>query len=428
MTTRVLFALFLFSSSSLFAQDVIFQSSFESEDGFLVLSSDGTEDVRSTFGYDYADFDDVPEAPNSEALGGAVRTGLKLEANIFDGVAASIAVIPTGLDLPSQYEVQVDAWLNYNVIAVDRTGTTEFGGLGLGHDGEFEGINGGSFLYDTDGDSGSDYRLFKDLELQALDTGQYAVPSLNNSDPVFSEAFPPVDLAEAAPGQLLIGETPAGTGGFRWMTVSAVVDAAAMGPAGDKDEPGIATFTLTDAATGNAVEIGTIDNSQGELAVDLSGNIAILFADLFSSLSNVEELSFGVFDNLIVTGGSTVIDPLDCNGDGSVDGLDVACATGATVSDTLTAAGFLGGDLNLDGEVNFPDFLILSNNFGDATAGGVYANGDVDLDGTIGFPDFLALSANFGQAAGTASAVPEPSGLSLGLFAIGLLVLRRRNR
>jgi len=424
MTARFLTVLFLFSVSSLFAQDIIFQTNFDAEDGFVVLSE--TEDVDSTFGYVYSGFDDIPEAPNSGATGGADQSGLKLEANIFDGEFAAIAVVTQGLELPNQYEVQVDAWLNYNFPA-GTAGTTEFGGLGVGHDGEFGGLNGATFLYDTDGDSGSDYRFYKGDTFQVLETGQYAVPSLNNEDDVFTMAFPSVDLAEAAPEQLLDGATNPGSGGFRWMTISASVDATAMGSAGDKEEPGIATFTITDVDTGNSVEIGTIDNSQGEAAADMTGNISIVFTDIFTSVSNAQDLSFGLFDNLIVTSVSAPADPLDCNGDGSVDAMDVACATGATLGDTLSAAGFLGGDLNLDGEVNFPDFLILSTNFGDATAGGVYANGDIDLDGTIGFPDFLALSANFGQAAGAAS-VPEPGGLTLGLFAIGLLAIRRRNR
>ena len=118
-------------------------------------------------------------------------------------------------------------------------------------------------------------------------------------------------------------------------------------------------------------------------------------------------------------------DPLDCNTDGAVDGGDVACATADTLDATLGEAGFLLGDLNLDGAVTFPDFLVLSSNFGSVTAGGVYANGDVDLDGAIGFQDFLVLSSNFGQSAAAAS-VPEPSGfLCCSGLAIGLLVLRR---
>ena len=420
------FLLLCLTPVSVWSQDVLFQSSFDSDDGFIVLSE--TEDVRSTFGYDYSEFDDIPEAPNSGETSGSSNTGLKLEANLFDGVAAAVAVVANEVELTDRYEAQVDAWLNYNFPA-GTAGTTEFGGLAVGHDGEFGGLNGASFIYDTDGDSSRDYILYKNLERQELDTEQYAVPSLNNTDDVFVEAFPSVDLEVAVPNQFLNGVTSDGAGGFRWMTITATVDTMAVGTAGDSSEPGIATFSIADAETGNSVEIGTIDNSNGETAVDLSGNVAVLFADLFSSVSNAEDLSFGVFDNLIIRSlAGAPSDPLDCNGDGSVTTDDVACATAETLAGTLEAAGTLAGDLNLDGEVAFPDFLILSTNFGNADLAGVYANGDIDLDGTIGFPDFLVLSANFGQTAGAAASVPEPTGLYSALAGICVLGMARRRR
>lgn len=52
------------------------------------------------------------------------------------------------------------------------------------------------------------------------------------------------------------------------------------------------------------------------------------------------------------------------------------------------------GDLDLDGDVDFEDFLELSGNFGSAEAG--WAAGDLDCDGEVGFEDFLAMAANFG--------------------------------
>ena len=176
--------------------------------------------------------------------------------------------------------------------------------------------------------------------------------------------------------------------------------------------------------------MGTIDNSNGSTTVDLTANASILFADLFSSVSNAEDLSFGVFDNFIIRSveGGGMMDPLDCNGDGVVDAGDVACATGDTLGDTLAAAGILPGDLNLDGEVAFPDFLILSANFGNADLGGTYANGDIDLDGAIAFADFLVLSANFGQTAGAVSAVPEPNACCLAMVALGIVSQVRRRR
>ena len=58
----------------------------------------------------------------------------------------------------------------------------------------------------------------------------------------------------------------------------------------------------------------------------------------------------------------------------------------------------LAGDANSDGSVNFLDFLVLANNFGDSVVGGVL-DGDFDEDGVVSFLDFLALANNFGSSA-----------------------------
>ena len=55
------------------------------------------------------------------------------------------------------------------------------------------------------------------------------------------------------------------------------------------------------------------------------------------------------------------------------------------------------GDANGDGNVGFPDFLILSTNFGQL-ADAAFEDGDFDSDGDVDFTDFLLLSQNFGQA------------------------------
>ena len=423
VSTRLL-VLLLFLAGTLSAQEIVFQTTFDDDDssGFLELSN--SDDTLITFGYDYIVFDEIPEAPNTEMLGGEDNLGLKMEANLTQGADTSAIIVTDGLDLSGNYEVQVDIWLNFNPPA-SGPGTTEFGGVGVGHDGETEGFSGASFIYDTDGDSSRDYRIYKDdaetifdSEFGEAGAGQFLIDSQNNTGADVSAAFPGVDLSQALTTDFLEGFTPDGTGSYRWMTLNAVVDS----------NIGTATFSLTDEETGNSLDIATLDSNAADGPVDMSGEVALLFRDIFASVGpNDGVQNFGIFDNLIITQLPDAADPLDCSGDGAVDGMDVACATPETIGDTLAAAGFLAGDFNLDGAVAVDDFLILSRNFNNADLGGVYANGDADLNGSINVADFLQLSQNFGATAAVA-AVPEPQGIALMLFggSVALGTLRRR--
>ena len=121
-----------------------------------------------------------------------------------------------------------------------------------------------------------------------------------------------------------------------------------------------------------------------------------------------------------VRSGENAID-FDLNADGVVDLEDQR----VWVEDVR---GTFFGDADLDGSVLFPDFLALSNSFGQSPFDGGWAMGDHDCDSEVNFSDFLLLSANFGsvgEAAASAS-VPEPNGgLWVALF--GILILRRRS-
>lgn len=57
--------------------------------------------------------------------------------------------------------------------------------------------------------------------------------------------------------------------------------------------------------------------------------------------------------------------------------------------------GTVYGDVNLDREVDFADFLMLAANFGKSKAG--WSDADLDGDQTVSFADFLVLAANFGK-------------------------------
>ena len=82
-------------------------------------------------------------------------------------------------------------------------------------------------------------------------------------------------------------------------------------------------------------------------------------------------------------------------------------------------SGTFFGDADLDGSVQFSDFLTLSNGFG---AAGGWADGDFNGNGEVAFADFLSLANNFGNGEVNAASVPEPSGNSASL-ALALVVM-----
>lgn len=79
----------------------------------------------------------------------------------------------------------------------------------------------------------------------------------------------------------------------------------------------------------------------------------------------------------------------DVSGDGVVSAEDVD-------QWVLEIAETFLGDVNLDGTVDFSDFLILSSMCGESDTS--WTDGDLDCDGTVGFSDFLILSADYGKS------------------------------
>ena len=79
----------------------------------------------------------------------------------------------------------------------------------------------------------------------------------------------------------------------------------------------------------------------------------------------------------------------DINGDGSVGFPDFLLLSDAFGSDVDPPGS--GADIDGSGTVDFPDFLKLASNFNKDLPG--YQDGNIDLVGGIGFPDFLTLAA-----------------------------------
>ena len=98
-------------------------------------------------------------------------------------------------------------------------------------------------------------------------------------------------------------------------------------------------------------------------------------------------------------------------------------------------SGDLPGDADGDGDVDAADYIILKTNMGQAS-GAELANGDFDDDGDVDWYDLQLLQGNYGETSAGASGstassppsgtIPEPA--TLGLLAVGAMVILRRRR
>jgi hypothetical protein len=81
------------------------------------------------------------------------------------------------------------------------------------------------------------------------------------------------------------------------------------------------------------------------------------------------------------------------------------------------------GDADLNGSVEFADFLLLADAFGTS---GKWSDGDFDGNANIGFPDFLLLAANFGDGSQATVSVPAPTSFALAWICIAFSRVLRR--
>ena len=149
----------------------------------------------------------------------------------------------------------------------------------------------------------------------------------------------------------------------------------------------------------------------GQLVYDMNPEVSlsILNGDHVFDSKDIDDLT----DVLDTSNGR-----YDLNDDGIVDVAD----RDSLIGDVF---GTVAGDADLDGDVDFLDFLALANGFGKENG---WAGGDFDGDGQTAFLDFLALANSFGQtSAAAAQSVPEPvTGVLLLAGFAGLLGMRRR--
>ncbi|WP_145281758.1 hypothetical protein [Pirellulimonas nuda] len=380
-----------------------------------LTGSFGLAGSDAVFGFDYSALG-IPEAPNSGVADAATR-GVRLRTNTTGLPRDQAALSLTDASFSGKYSVQVDMWLNWPPDPA-AVGTTIHGGMYVGDslpgnvNANFPAQRGAGFIADTDGDCGNcDYILLKDRFEMDTFSGQYSVrdfgfgnqPGIDaddlntnpaNGDLINLPAFLPTFDIDAATGGLQNAGVaqPAGAAGFQWLTIVAEVDPTAVG-IGPGTALGTAKFSVINPATSQVLVIGTVDNSvpdvldddgdgddcddsagsedicvntvdplAGDVPVNMEGRIALFLVDFFAGAGSNLNLSFALFDNVLVTQSSTT----------------------------------QPGDFNLDGFVDAADYTTWRDGLGDT-----FTAGDYDV-----------WRANFGMPASAAiagSSVPEPS-------------------
>jgi len=166
------------------------------------------------------------------------------------------------------------------------------------------------------------------------------------------------------------------------------------------DNTGINATTITGFGIGVLVQPPATISVLGDF--DGDGALTAMDIDLLSMQVGQADLAF------------------DLDGDAAVTSAD------RTVWVETLASSFFG-DADLNGAVEFADFLALSANFGNL---GGWSVGDFDGSGDVQFADFLMLSSNFGNARGgtLAESVPEPTAGTLALVTSVLFLMRRGGR
>lgn len=155
---------------------------------------------------------------------------------------------------------------------------------------------------------------------------------------------------------------------------------------------------------GDGIDDLIIGNSTGGESVGNSDSHGVLYV-VFGRRAGSDEGSESVVDLIDVPFRSTVTYTVTGQ---APDGWELGGSAQATADATQveldprnndvtfeTPSDVLLGDIDIDGEVGFRDFLILAENFQSINA--VYAEGDLDGNSEVNFLDFLILAENFGK-------------------------------
>jgi hypothetical protein len=247
--------------------------------------NNGPSDAAANFSFDYSTVG-IPLAPHSAAGG---FHGLKLQANLFNGIFSGMSASPTGMSFTGDYRLRFDWWANFNgPFPAGGSGSTNLSTFGIGTSGVTPQWPGGTqdsvwFAATGDGGSAADWRAYSTAAGTSYPDGSpvYPFTTRNSSNAYFAgfggHAAPAAQLA-LFPQQT--GSTSVGTAGMTWHDV----DIAKQGST--------ATWHV------DGVHLATIDLSTVTLG---GGNIFFGHSDINTSSStdpNDAALLFTLIDNV----------------------------------------------------------------------------------------------------------------------------------
>jgi len=250
----------------------------------------GPSDDASNFFFDYSSVG-IPASP-----GGGGTRGMKLQANLTNGIFSGYSVSPTGQDFGTDFTLTFDWWANFNgPFPLGGSGSTNLSTFGVGTAGtavQWPAVVPDSvfFAATLDGNSSVDWRAYSSGVVGGYPDASpvfFAGPhagNRNNSDPYYA-GFGGV-MAPAA--QLLLypqqtGTTNVGSAGMEWHQVE--ISKVGM----------VVTWTV------DGLPIAQVNDA---LAVFGGGNIFFGHSDTNSSSSsdvNDVNLLFTLVDNVVVT-------------------------------------------------------------------------------------------------------------------------------
>lgn len=200
----------------------LYSNNFELDTTANWTLNNGPSDAAANYFFDYSTVG-IPAAPS-----GAGTHGMKLQANLTNGIFSGMSVSPTGLSVTGDYAVTFDWWANFNgPFPVGGSGSTNLSTFGIGTTGASVQWPGGAqhsvwFAATGDGNSASDWRAYSSAAGAGYPSGNavYAAPSTNSSHAYYA-GFGSVSAPAAQLGLFpqQTGITGVGSAGMEWHQV-----------------------------------------------------------------------------------------------------------------------------------------------------------------------------------------------------------------